>query len=534
MNSFTAKLQQARQNLPLKGLMERRGRGPSNGNWKTFPKCPYCEGDNCAGTFTGTYGELFKCHRTSCRSGTAEDHAAFDEIGFLAFELGINHREATRTWLQEAGLWEENTRLPVATTDSEKGDLPIGSPEVVTKTPLEAIVERGNLVENDRQELKVKRGLSDEMITGAGFLTNDRSNLPILESLVLEYPEWELAKYGVYKRVGKGYKSSGQFYGFGNMGKKKRLPAEVLETGDYDDLDNDDFVWAHKESGLCNPILIPYYDLSRKLIGLRPHKGFPKGQHPQLYLTGGKLAVQKCDRAVIVEGEFKGCALQDIVGNNWAVASVPGITQVKNMHVWAGILDWLKRIGARTVVVVFDNEEHGDPKLSSFRTQMEDRFESEIWVRVCAIRLSEEGYDARVGHLPDDWRNANGKADWDSALAAMLQAGKSRPEIRALFEQVLQTAIRIHDLRRIKLFGPAEEHIIQDRVELRTYQPALPWGGPAEKKIAGELRKLATGKLRELAGRIIPLAEAYEATFGWYYELRISEQHKEKLLFETS
>ena len=339
-------------------------------------------------------------------------------------------------------------------------------------------------------------------------------------------------KCGLYKRAGNICRPSGQFYGFGVVGKKKRLPVELLESGDYDDLDDDDCVWAHKESGLCNPVLIPYFNLSGQLIGLRPHKGFPKSQKPQLYLAGGRLALRQCNYAVIVEGEFKGTALQCVVGKDWAVASVPGITQVKNLHVWSAILDWLKRIGVRTVVVVFDNEEHGDPKLPSFRPQLEDRFEAEIWARVCAVRLAREGYDTRVGHLPDVWRNENGKADWDSALAAMLQAGKPKAEIRSAFANVLQTALTIHELDKAKLFVAAAERIIQDRVAVRTYELALPWGGQAERKLAGELRKLAAGKLREWDGRIIPLAEDYEATIGWYYELRISEQRREKLFLE--
>ena len=540
MNTFTARLQEARQKLPLKSLMEKRGRGPSNGNWKSFPRCPYCEGDHCAGLFAGAHGDLFKCHRTSCRSGTAGDQAAFDEIGFLAFELGVDRREATRDWLKEAGVWDADTSIPSVQVDLERQPAVDAKSEGVTgddensptKSPLEAFVEQGLLTEGDRHELKTKRGFSDEIIDGACFLTNDRCNLPVLEALSLVYPEWERIKSGLYKRVGKVCKPSGQFYGYGIVGKKKRLAADLLETGNYDDLNDDDFVWEHKESGLCNPILIPYFDVSGKLKGLRPHKGFPKGQNPQIYLAGGRRVLQQCGRAVIVEGEFKATALQDILGKDWAVASVPGITQVKNLHVWAGILDWLKRIGARTVVVVFDNEEHGDPKLPSFRPQLEDRFEAEIWARVCAVRLERQDYDARVGHLPDEWRDKNGKADCDSALAVMLQAGKSRAEIRTAFENVLQSAIRITELDKAKLFEPAAERIIRDRVELRTYEPALPWGGYAERKVAGELRKLAAGKLREWAGRIISLAEAYEATAGWYYELRISEQRREKLQLE--
>ena len=549
MNNFIAKLEEARRILPLKSLMERYGRGPANANWKSFPKCPYCQGNHCAGVFTGLYGDMFKCHRTACQSGTSDDQTAFDEIGFLAFELNVDRREATRTWLKDAGLWNDSDQPPanqsaakpriadsvVLSKPNEIDAVPPifqeDDPEADLKEALQAFFERGRLSDADRLELNVKRGLHNDTIDGSGFLTNDRSNLAILEALAIEYPEWQLVNCGLYKHSSNVCKPSGQFYGYGVLGKKKRLPAALLESGDYDDLDDDDFAWAHKDDGLCNPILIPYFDLQGTLIGLRPHKGFPKGQKPRLYLAGGRLAVRQCKRAVIVEGEFKATALQQTVGTSWAVASVPGITQVKNWHVWADTLDWLKRIGARTVVVVFDNEEHGDARLASFRPQLENRFEAEIWARVCAVRLEREGYDARVGHLPDEWRNSHGKADWDGALAALLASGKTTDQIKGAFENVLHMAIRRSDLDRTKLFGAAEQ-IIQDRVAVLTYERALPWGGHAERKLGAELRKLAAGKLCEWAARVQMLAEAYEEVCGWYYELRISEQHKERLLTE--
>jgi len=105
-----ANLEKARQKLPLKALMEQRGRGPANGKWNSFPSCPYCDGKKTAGVFRGPHGDLFKCHRANCRSGTADDGVAWDEIGFLAFELNCDRRAATRAWLKEAGLWQEDLK----------------------------------------------------------------------------------------------------------------------------------------------------------------------------------------------------------------------------------------------------------------------------------------------------------------------------------------------------------------------------------------------------------------------------------------
>src|SRR4026208_2219856 len=100
MKSIKEKLQQARLEVPLKSLMEGRGRGPSNGNWKSFPKCPYC-GKQTAGVFKGRHGDLFKCRHPACPSGTSRDRGAWDEIGFLAYELNCDRPTATRAWLEE-------------------------------------------------------------------------------------------------------------------------------------------------------------------------------------------------------------------------------------------------------------------------------------------------------------------------------------------------------------------------------------------------------------------------------------------------
>jgi hypothetical protein len=532
---FETKLAEARRKLPLKRLMENRGRAPANGQWHSFPHCPYCQGNQCAGVFSGAHGELFKCHRTDCPSGTAEERGAWDEIGFLAHELRLDRRGATRVWLTDAGLWPEaaTAQTPAVKTQDEAGQGPgpetQAAPEVESESPLEKFVARLALTEADRAELKGKRGLSEDMIDRSGFRTNDRGNLSVLDALGLEYSEWQLVKCGLNVRTGNATKPSGQYYGYGVVGKKKRLSPALLASGEFDDFDEDDFVWAHKETGHCNPILIPYFDLQGKIIAVRPHKGFPKGQKPRLYVAGGRHPVLKCRQAVIVEGEFKAAALQDVIGDQWAVASVPGITQVKNFHVWGDILFWLRSLDARTVVVVFDNEEHGDPQLPGFRPQAEERHEAEVWARVCAVRLKKEGYEARVGQLPDAWRNEQGKADWDSALARMLAAGEPRPAIQAQFLNVLQQAIPVADLSKARRFDPATEQIIKDRVEVRTYSPALPWGGQAEQKLARDLRQLAAGKLRDWAGRVTALAEAYERTKGWYYELKLSEQHSDKL-----
>ena len=120
MSDFKVKLDAARQRLPLKRLMEQRGRAPSNGNWKSFPRCPYC-GKDGAGVFPARSGDRFKCHHSNCPSGTQEANSAWDEIGFLAHELGLSREEAGKIYLKEAGVWEDRERLPPSVMPGKSG-----------------------------------------------------------------------------------------------------------------------------------------------------------------------------------------------------------------------------------------------------------------------------------------------------------------------------------------------------------------------------------------------------------------------------
>ena len=112
MSDFAIKLDQARQRLPLKTLMVQYGRGPENGHWKSFPHCPYCRKEGCAGVFGGKHGDLFKCLYSGCPSGTQHDLSAWDEIAFLAYEGKLNREEAAIAYLKAAGVWQEERLAP--------------------------------------------------------------------------------------------------------------------------------------------------------------------------------------------------------------------------------------------------------------------------------------------------------------------------------------------------------------------------------------------------------------------------------------
>lgn len=441
--------------------------------------------------------------------------------------------------------------------------------------------------ERDVAELGAKRGMSPERIALIGCRTNRRENLAILKQLAEEgYTLEELVECGLYKvyRKERITKPDPQFYGYGLV-KQKSNRAEKRGTKDPGE-------WAWRESGKCNPILIPYFDPeTKKLVALRPHKGFPTGVPPKLYVapekpeaTQARLKANLTVRVMITEGEFKANGFLDgieALGPGWLAGALPGIQQVNNFYVFEEIKQWLKLVTADEVVVCFDSEEHGDPKLPGYKAQREKRFDAQIWARVLALKLDEEGYSVKVGNLPEEWRDAKGKADWDGALARFkagelklkpasteqpepeatseededflpfeelptakpavepaaesAQSASSPPEsaleIARAFAEVMRSAMWTKDLKQRKFFVSVTERIINDRVDELLYVLKLPWGGDRDRDLVRELRKKA-GKLGEFKYRALMLASAYEEIFGWYYELKLSTQERGSLMKE--
>ena len=200
------------------------------------------------------------------------------------------------------------------------------------------------------------------------------------------------------------------------------------------------------------------------------------------------------------------------------------------------------------MIVGYDNEEKGDPKLDSYKEEKWKRYESQAWARYLAHELTHEGYDGKVCTLPKEWRNEKGKADWDGALAYLIQdflegvkanKDKSRPTepaaiwsmvrelVRQEFLKALNGSARTEDMAQLGLFDPEEERCIRNRLERISYVPNLPIGGDAELVIARRLLRLAF-KLRsegerlpkKLRGFMVILAKEYLKVQGGYYTLR--------------
>src|ERR1700690_3664447 len=102
------------------------------------------------------------------------------------------------------------------------------------------------------------------------------------------------------------------------------------------------------------------------------------------------------------------------MGGTVACGALPGITMAKCL--FGDIEEWLERSNVRQVVIGYDNEDKSNPDLPGYQEEKWKRFDAEVWARFLARQLAKEGYEGKVCHLPDAWRNAAGQADWDGRL----------------------------------------------------------------------------------------------------------------------
>lgn len=152
--------------------------------------------------------------------------------------------------------------------------------------------------------------------------------------------------------------------------------------------------------------LMPDPDLER-LTALRPHKHWARGASPQTFLTpptGG---------TVLWHGRRMA----------FGVAALPGISYArKRGGTWVTrheLDEWLRLNGVEFVQVVFDSEEKGDRALPRYNPDVEQRFDSVAWGLALARDLAKER-SSGFAMLPDEWRDGQGKADWDGVLARMV------------------------------------------------------------------------------------------------------------------
>jgi len=209
------------------------------------------------------------------------------------------------------------------------------------------------------------------------------------------------------------------------------------------------------------------------------------------------------------------------------------------------IEEWLDSSGVREVVVGYDNEEKSDEKRPGYTKDKRKRFDAHIWARFLARQLSKLGYEGKVCVLPDAWRDAKGKADWDGRLSAIIKENnvtdgseaswaKFKGAARSDFLGVLQGARPIGDNWHANFFDKETERIIRAALDKISYEPCLPIGGQDEQALAKRLHRMAS-RLKskdwfpQQALRFLRmLAKSYQATSGRYYRMKpLSEKLEE-------
>lgn len=471
-------------------------------------------------------------------------------------DAGARAESADSTAAPSAVVSEAPEVVDASSEDADPLSDPAATPSTLAIAALREFYSSIKLSLEETGRLWQKRGLLPETALAFGLKSNPRSNLEILQSLAQKFPIAALLDAGLWvHRKGEAPKPNPMFYGYGRTSKK---PKEQRRS------ENDKWNYAW-----CEPTLIPYFDDRGEVIFLRPHRDQVAGVTNRLFIphqarqTTNDDKPESCRQALITEGELKilaalqVLAASDLGENKWAGAALPGITNAKSM--FADILDWLDSIGAREVVIVYDNEDKSreflldGQKNPSFVAEEYDRYDSVAWARYLALQLNKEGFHTSVGNLPDEWRDEKGKADWDGALVHLLRKFSNTPvdqplpdpaavdksiwdKVQDEFVRILKFATPVEMLRQSGLFDDKAERIIRNKIERFSRDRELPIGGEKEEITAKRIQRFIhknkddTGLLPfEFRAALAMLAKNYRTLNGRYYTFKRLTEKKEAL-----
>lgn len=249
------------------------------------------------------------------------------------------------------------------------------------------------LLPEDREELKKKRGFTDETIDKyklKSLIPEDQER--IINDIVIRHGEEEVRKAGLIDKSG-------------------------------------NIAYALTKRN----ILIPYLDKDGKCIYLRAHKnGLPDIQ-TQLYCPYLMQVDKKSSKIVLTEGEFKALALRQLNITGLGLQGISTWTGNKFQELVRSLRELKSDKQDFEVVILFDTEDKNNPehpKYQECKDKPFSKYPNEFWAYILCYKLYKEGFICKIATLPADWMVA-GKIDLDMALSQ----GKTEKDIRTVIEQ---------------------------------------------------------------------------------------------------
>lgn len=498
----------------------------------TARQCPWCGQKGKLNFYEKDGVGKFRCPVTSC-----DGNGGGDEIAFIMLMDGLSNRDATRSYLESAGVehpWDrfqkrreeekkERPRSPqIEEVKEPEKPQPVTSespppqeeiPEFIRipdigANPFEEIWKLLTLADKHRKEIQKKRGLDDPWIDAFGFRSSLQSNRQLLAPILDKFPPGELMRLGLAQKK-KGTNEILIAHSLCGMGMNKET-----EKPDFQ----------------VEPIIIPYFDREGRLIDLRAHKmnltnkahleeensGFyDRQQHSLVHPFCEGLIVDRPEefrkRCVITEGEFKAHALRRC---GIPAMAFPGIMSLKNEFFLKEVVQILSRNDIREVAFVFDNQ-------CRDHKPMDQRFEEEVYAQISALILERYQFRGKVAMLPNSWRmpDKTGKADWDGALADLFikknrtyAAGIAKAS--AAFREVIESAKPVS--LQSELWKGPKEAAIAFRLKKELHEPDVFVGGKKQLDQAAEITRWCDPAYADILNAAA-ITKELRATYGGYY-----------------
>lgn len=257
------------------------------------------------------------------------------------------------------------------------------------------IVSNSSLSDKHREELKNKRGFTNETIDKYKFFSGGEHLISLEAQMIKEFDKEDLLKSGVFLKKGNALHIS-----------------PIL---------------------LKDIIVIPYLNKDASTSLIRPHKLGLKAVPIQVF----KSHTFSGPGVIITEGEFKAVAAAQLTAS--AIA-LPGISSFAKDH-YGELKKILQDEEIKKICILFDNEIKDDPQYPNYKTDALDRYDTQYYAYIMAKMLCKDGFDAAIATLPDSWR-INGKIDIDGALAQ----GRTKEEFHNVCANALAPKVYFDEL----------------------------------------------------------------------------------------